>query len=38
VFPEVDRAGWFDLAEARRRILPAQAAFLDALSAALDAR
>jgi predicted NUDIX family NTP pyrophosphohydrolase len=34
-FPEVDRAAWFDLAEARRRILPAQAAFLDALAAAL---
>jgi predicted NUDIX family NTP pyrophosphohydrolase len=34
-FPEVDRAEWFALDEARRRILPAQAAFLDALSAAL---
>jgi predicted NUDIX family NTP pyrophosphohydrolase len=30
-FPEVDRAEWFDLAEARRRILPAQAEFLDRL-------
>jgi predicted NUDIX family NTP pyrophosphohydrolase len=30
-FPEVDRAAWFDLAEARRRILPAQADFLDQL-------
>jgi len=30
-FPEVDRAEWFDLAEARRRILPAQTALLDAL-------
>ena len=30
-FPEVDRAAWFDVTEARRRILPAQAAFLDAL-------
>jgi predicted NUDIX family NTP pyrophosphohydrolase len=29
--PEVDRAEWFDLAEARRRINPAQAAFLDVL-------
>jgi predicted NUDIX family NTP pyrophosphohydrolase len=28
-FPEVDRWGWFDLDEARRRILPAQAALLD---------
>jgi predicted NUDIX family NTP pyrophosphohydrolase len=34
-FPEVDAASWFDLAEARRRILPTQAAFLDALVAAL---
>ncbi len=32
-FPEVDRAAWFDLAEARRRILPAQVAFLDELLA-----
>jgi predicted NUDIX family NTP pyrophosphohydrolase len=30
-FPEVDRAEWFDLATARRKILPAQAAFLDRL-------
>jgi predicted NUDIX family NTP pyrophosphohydrolase len=30
-FPEVDRAEWFDLEEARRRILPAQAEFLDRL-------
>jgi predicted NUDIX family NTP pyrophosphohydrolase len=30
-FPEVDRAEWFDLAEARQRILPAQAEFLDRL-------
>lgn len=36
-FPEVDRAAWFDLAEAHRRILPAQRAFLDALSTALGA-
>ena len=33
-FPEVDRAAWFDLSEARRRITPAQEAFLDALAAA----
>jgi predicted NUDIX family NTP pyrophosphohydrolase len=32
-FPEVDRAEWFDIAEARRRINPAQAAFLDRLAA-----
>jgi predicted NUDIX family NTP pyrophosphohydrolase len=36
VFPEVDRAGWFELAEARRRILPGQAPFLDALVISLD--
>src|SRR5438270_859674 len=30
-FPEVDRAAWFDLEEARERINPAQAAFLDRL-------
>jgi predicted NUDIX family NTP pyrophosphohydrolase len=30
-FPEVDRAEWFGLEEARRRILPAQAEFLDRL-------
>ena len=32
-FPEVDRAAWFSLDEARERILPAQAAFLDRLRA-----
>ena len=32
-FPEADRAEWFALDEARRRILPAQAALLDALEA-----
>ncbi len=31
-FPEVDRAEWFSLADARERINPAQAAFLDRLS------
>jgi predicted NUDIX family NTP pyrophosphohydrolase len=30
-FPEVDRAEFFTLAEARRKILPAQAPFLDRL-------
>ncbi len=35
-FPEVDRAEWFDLAEARLRINPAQAAFLDRLVAKLE--
>jgi len=31
-FPEVDRAGWFSLGEARRKILPAQADLLDDLA------
>lgn len=31
VFPEVDRAAWFDMDEARRRILPGLAGFLDNL-------
>jgi len=30
-FPEVDRAAWFGVDEARRRLTPAQAAFLDRL-------
>lgn len=30
-FPEVDRAAWFDLDEARRRIVPGQRPFLDVL-------
>lgn len=30
-FPEVDRAGWFPLDEARRKILKGQAGFLDRL-------
>lgn len=30
-FPEVDRAEWFDLAAAKRKILPAQSAFIDRL-------
>jgi predicted NUDIX family NTP pyrophosphohydrolase len=30
-FPEVDRAEWFDLEAARRKIIPAQSAFLDRL-------
>ena len=34
--PEVDRAAWFPLDEARRRILPSQAPFLDRLAAAPD--
>lgn len=34
-FPEVDRAEWFSLDEARRRILPAQAPLLDRLAGCL---
>ena len=30
-FPEIDRAAWFDLPEANRRILPGQAGFLSQL-------
>jgi predicted NUDIX family NTP pyrophosphohydrolase len=30
-FPEIDRAGWFTLAEAKRKILPGQAGFLEQL-------
>jgi predicted NUDIX family NTP pyrophosphohydrolase len=33
-FPEVDQAQWFPLAEARRRINPAQAELIDRLEAA----
>jgi predicted NUDIX family NTP pyrophosphohydrolase len=35
-YPEVDRAAWFGLAEAARRILPAQGPFLDALNRLLS--
>jgi len=31
-FPEVDRAGWFPLAEARNKILPGQVGFLERLT------
>lgn len=34
-FPEVDRAGFFDPEEARRKINPAQTAFIDRLEEAL---
>lgn len=36
-FPEVDRAAWFGVKEARERILPGQAAFIDRLLARLSA-
>ena len=35
-FPEVDRAGWFDLEAARRKLVPGQVGFLDRLSELLD--
>lgn len=34
-FPEVGRAGWFDLETARTKILPGQSPFIDRLLAAL---
>jgi predicted NUDIX family NTP pyrophosphohydrolase len=34
-FPEVDRAAWFAVAEARTKLLPGQIGFLDRLRAAL---
>jgi predicted NUDIX family NTP pyrophosphohydrolase len=34
-YPEVDRAGWFDLAAAREKLLPGQVGFLDRLLARL---
>jgi predicted NUDIX family NTP pyrophosphohydrolase len=36
-FPEVDRAGWFSVAEARVKLVDAQAGFLDRLTGLLDA-
>jgi predicted NUDIX family NTP pyrophosphohydrolase len=35
-FPEVDRAGWFNLAAAHEKILPAQAPFLERLAVLLS--
>jgi Predicted NTP pyrophosphohydrolase len=35
-FPEVDKAGWFSPAEARQKINPAQAVFIDALCASIS--
>jgi len=34
-FPEVDKAGWFDLETARSKIVKAQAGFLDQLKVRL---
>jgi predicted NUDIX family NTP pyrophosphohydrolase len=36
IYPEVDRAAWFDVHEARRRILPAQVPLLEALTDGLE--
>lgn len=36
LFPEIDRANWFDLATARLKILKSQTEFLNRLEAALD--
>jgi len=36
--PEVDRVAWFDPVEGRRRLHPAQAAFIDRLELALELR
>lgn len=35
-FPEIDRAEWFDLETARRKIIEAQRAFIDRLEEASD--
>jgi predicted NUDIX family NTP pyrophosphohydrolase len=37
VFPEIDRAAWFPLPQAREKILKGQAAFIDALEELLRA-
>ena len=36
-FPEVDRAGWFDLETARKKLLQGQVGFIDRLSELLEA-
>jgi predicted NUDIX family NTP pyrophosphohydrolase len=36
-FPEVDRVEWFTIAQARQKLLPGQAPFLDALARVLAA-
>ncbi len=35
-FPEMDRAAWFDLAQARVKLFPSQQPFLERLAEALD--
>jgi predicted NUDIX family NTP pyrophosphohydrolase len=35
-FPEVDRGGWFDVAEARRKLAPGQVPFVDELAEMIE--
>ncbi|MBI2237768.1 MAG: NUDIX hydrolase, partial [Actinobacteria bacterium] len=35
-FPEVDRAAWFGLKAARRKLVPGQVGFIDRLSELLE--
>jgi len=35
-FPEIDRAGWFDIESARKKILKGQQGFIDRLISAID--
>lgn len=35
-FPEVDRADWFSLKQAREKLIPAQRTFLDQLQSLLE--
>jgi len=37
-FPEVDRAAWFDVPEARRRVIAGQVGFIDQLASLLGVR
>ena len=37
-FPEIDRAGWFPIEEARKKLLKGQVAFIDRLLTFLDSR
>jgi predicted NUDIX family NTP pyrophosphohydrolase len=37
-FPEIDRAGWFAMSEARQKINPAQMSFLEELESTLRSR
>jgi predicted NUDIX family NTP pyrophosphohydrolase len=37
-FPEIDRAGWFDLAIAQRKLVTAQLPLIDALRREIESR